>query len=178
MFLVDREPQDVPTILFVGGDLARKGGDLLLDAFRELSGRARLLLVTPDDVAAPEGVEVVHGATPSSPALIDAYRRADVFCLPTRGDCTPVVLGEAMAAGLPAITTRIGSNAETVTDGVEGIIIDVDDAAELSTALGRLVADPGLRNRMGAAARAKAVERYDAEKNAFRILALLRSVAK
>jgi glycosyltransferase involved in cell wall biosynthesis len=178
MFLVDREPQNLPTILFVGGDLARKGGDLLLDAFRQLSGRGRLLLVTPDDVAASEGVEVVHGATPGSPALIDAYRRADIFCLPTRGDCTPVVLGEAMAAGLPVITTRIGSNVETVTDGVEGILIDVDDAAGLSAALSRLVADPALRNQMGGAARAKAVERYDAEKNAFRILALLRSVAK
>lgn len=165
-----------PTVLFVGGDLSRKGGDLLVDAFSAFRGRARLVLVTPASIAASDDIEVIGNAKPGSPELIDAYRRADVFCLPTRGDCTPLVLGEAMAAGLPVITTRIGSNAETVTDGFNGMLVDVDDLLGLRRSLGVLIDSAQVRAVMAAAARATAVERFDSEANAARILAVLRSV--
>ncbi len=179
MFRIDRPHSEceVPIILFVGGDLTRKGGDLLLEAFRELRGRARLLLVTPETVTPQEGVEVISGASPGSDALIDAYRRADIFCLPTRGDCTPLVLGEAMAASLPIVATRVGSNAETIDDGVDGLLIESDDVHGLIAALQTLLDDEQRRVAMGKAARTKAADRFDAEKNAFRLLALLRSVA-
>lgn len=172
-----RASADRPTILFVGGDLERKGGDLLLEAFAELKASARLLMVTPDHVRPQDAVEVISNANPGSQSLVDAYQRADIFCLPTRGDCTPVVLGEAMAAGLPIVTTRVGSNAQTVNDGTEGLLIDSDDRVALLAALRILIENVDLRHAMGEAARRKAAESFDAEKNAFRILALLRSVA-
>jgi glycosyltransferase involved in cell wall biosynthesis len=180
LFEIERsaEPARTPTILFVGGDLPRKGGDLLLDVFARLQGMANLLMVTPDSVEPFLGLEVISNAKPGSPELIDAYRRADIFCLPTRGDCTPVVLGEAMAAGLPVVTTSIGSNSETVSHESDGFLVNVDAAPELEAMLRVLLTDAAVRKAMARAARAKAIEKFDAEKNAHRILALLRSVTK
>lgn len=162
-----------PRILFVGGDLERKGGDLLIDAWRSMRDVADLTLVTTAKVSDSAGIEVISDASPGSPRLLEAYASADIFCLPTRGDCTPVVLGEAMAAGLPVITTRIGSNAESVTHGRDGLLIDVNDAQGLHDALTRLVTNSGERARMAREARTTALNVFDAERNAGRIFRLL-----
>lgn len=167
-----------PVVLFVGGDLQRKGGDLLLEVFDAVRDRVDLLMVTPEQVGPRPGLEIVSDATPGSARLREAFERADFFCLPTRGDCTPLVLGEAMAAGLPVITTRIGSNAETVRDGIDGVLIDQDDATALRSAVDRLAGDALLRARMGQAAREAAEERFHSQRNAARILSLLQTVAK
>jgi glycosyltransferase involved in cell wall biosynthesis len=158
--------------------LHRKGGDALIAAAKRMNHEFDLLLVTPDRIESSPGIEVVRDASPGGQRLADAYRRADIFCLPTRGDCTPVVLAEAMAAGLPVITTGIGSNPETVTDAVDGFIVRIDDEHALDSALSTLVREPDLRKQMGAAARAKARERFDAAANAQRIFALMERVAR
>jgi glycosyltransferase involved in cell wall biosynthesis len=178
-FELNREPTGAAvTVLFVGGDLRRKGGDLLLRSLERLGDRVKLLIVTTEPVPEAPNVEVIADATPGSDQLVGAYRRADIFCLPTRGDCTPVVLGEAMAAGLPVIATRIGSNAETVRDGVDGVLIAPDSLDELGAALSRLVDQPTLRRQMGGSARTRALHRFDAERNALRLMSLLESVAQ
>src|SRR5690606_37904076 len=88
-------PARRPRILFVGGQFQRKGGDYLLEAYRAVADRADLVLVTEDDVtAAPPGA-LRRGVRPGTPELLDAFAQADIFCLPTLGDCTPVALGEA-----------------------------------------------------------------------------------
>ena len=166
-----------PRILFVGGDFPRKGGDVLLQAFAPLAERAELVLVTDAAVPTTPGVTRLSGIRPGTPALLEAFAAADIFCLPTRGDCTPVALGEAMAAGLPVVTTRVGSNGETVTDREDGVIVRAGNAAELQAALASLVDDCALRRRMGAAARETARERMHAPTNARRIIELLRSAA-
>ena len=167
----------VPRILFVGGDFQRKGGDVLLEAFAPLSGRAELVLVSDAGIPSMTGVRQARGLRPGTHGLISEFAEADIFCLPTRGDCTPVAIGEAMAAGLPVVTTRVGSNAETVTDGVEGLLIEQGSVPSLAEALRSLVEDAELRLRMGAAARTAARERMDAEGNAFRIIERLKAVA-
>lgn len=170
-------PSRLPNILFVGGDFHRKGGDSLLAAFEVLRGRADLTIVSPEHVGFGEGVRHISGATPGSEALLRAFSEADIFCLPTRSDCTPMVLGEAMAAGLPVVTTPVGSNAETVTDGETGFLVPAEDHAALSEALLRLIEDPALSRIMGARARAEASARFNAAANASDIFALLREVA-
>jgi len=179
-FAIPRPPaarSGKPTILFVGGDFERKGGADLLRAFEPLAPRANLLLVTDAEVTARPGVRVESGVAPNSDRLLRLYAEADLFCLPTHGDCTPVVLGEAMAAGLAPVTTRIGSNHETVVDGHDGVLVDPGDVPALSEALCRLVDDPSLRTRMGAAARDHARDAFDADANARRVLAHLVAVA-
>lgn len=91
-------------ILFVGGDLRRKGGDLLIEAVCDDHDLAEveLHLVTTADVASSPGIVVHRGLSANSPELIDQYHRADIFCLPTLGDCLPMVLAEAAAAVLSA----------------------------------------------------------------------------
>ncbi len=166
-----------PRILFVGGDFARKGGDVLLEAFAPLAGKAELLLVTDTTLRAAWSVRRCPGVRPGSRALHDAFASADIFCLPTRGDCTSVAIGEAMAAGLPVVTTRVGSNAETVRHNETGLLVDTGSVTSLRDALSALVDDAALRRRMGAAARADARDRMHAPGNAARIIGLLRDAA-
>ncbi|MET0577500.1 MAG: glycosyltransferase family 4 protein, partial [Ilumatobacteraceae bacterium] len=112
-------------ILFVGGDLERKGGDVLLDAFRVLhdeqraSGRGpalRLDLITRAELVASDGVHVHRGMTPNAPELIALYHAADIFALPTRADCLGIALIEAGAAGLPLVSTAIAGVPEVVRE--------------------------------------------------------------
>lgn len=166
-----------PTILFVGGDFERKGGPALLRAFRHVADRANLLIVSDAEIGDSADVTQLRGVRPGTPELLAAYAQADIFCLPTRGDCTPVVLGEAMAAGLPVITTDIGSNFETLQHSATGLLIRVDDDAGLIEALTQLVDNPDTRQRMGDAARRAACERFDASRNSARILCLLESIS-
>ena len=176
-FDIQRPRKPGVRILFVGGDFERKGGDLLLEAFEPLADRAALTIVTDAPVAVPPGVTRLSGIRPGTPEQLAAFAEADIFCLPTRGDCTPVVFGEAMAAGLPIVTTLVGSNAETVADRETGLLIQPGDGRALGLALAELVADRGLRERMGVAARAHARDRMDAAVNAGRIIEWMRAVA-
>jgi glycosyltransferase involved in cell wall biosynthesis len=166
-------------LLFVGGDFVRKGGDLLLEVFRRhLRSSCELHLVTAADVASGDGVHVHRGVKPHSPELLALYADADVFVLPTRGDCLAVVLGEAMASSLPIVTTRVGAHAEAVKDGESGFVIDVDDAHALRNSLERLAGDPNLCARMGRCSRRLGEERFDMNKNANQIADLLVSLVQ
>lgn len=166
-------------LLFVGGDFKRKGGDLLLDVFRNhLRGVVELHLVTGAEVALEEGIHVYRGLKPHSDELLRLYREADVFVLPTRGDCLAVVLGEAMASELPIITTRVGAHAEAVDDGASGFLLDKDDAEGLRDRITRLAKDPELLQRMSKRSRQIGEERFDMAKNANRIADILVRLAQ
>jgi glycosyltransferase involved in cell wall biosynthesis len=182
---VDEEQRSV-RILFVGGDLQRKGGDVLLQAFaalrQQVHGATRapdveLHLVTGTAVEPLAGVHVHHGLRPNSPELIALYHEADIFCLPTRGDCLPMVLSEAGAAGLPSVTTAVAAIPEVVRDGETGLIVPVDDRAALTSALRLLVDDPGRRRRFGAAAQRLVTAEFDADRNARRLVDVLLATA-
>ncbi len=157
-----RQDRQRTRLLFVGGDLGRKGGDLLIETYRRhLADSCELHLVTGDDVTAGDGVYVHRGVRPYSPELLRLYQESDVFVLPTRGDCLAVVLGEAMASSLPIVTTRVGGHVEAVEDGESGFLIDVDDGAALRDRIERLAGDPALRRRMGRRARAIGEARFN-----------------
>jgi L-malate glycosyltransferase len=78
---------------------------------------------------------------------------ADLFVLPSLWEGLPLVLLEAMAAGLPAIVTAVGGNTEVVQDGISGTVIPPGDAQALTTAVCSLLSDPFMRDRLGRAAR-------------------------
>ncbi|MBN2799778.1 MAG: glycosyltransferase family 4 protein [Deltaproteobacteria bacterium] len=89
------------------------------------------------------------------------YEQADVFALPSWTEGFPNVLLESMMSGLPAVATPVGAIPEVIVDGETGLLVPVRDAAGLRDALARLVGDRALRLRMGAAARERALARYE-----------------
>jgi glycosyltransferase involved in cell wall biosynthesis len=169
-------------ILFVGGDLKRKGGDLLMKAFDRLradlpatsrSIQVELHLVTSAKISSAPGIVVHHGLEPNSSALIDLYHLADIFCLPTRGDCLPMVLSEAGAAGLPLVSTAVAAIPEIVRDNETGLVVPLDEPSALAHALRTLVERPELRQRLGNEALRLVNQRFDAEKNTRELVELL-----
>ena len=170
-------PQSVK-VLFVGGDLERKGGALLLQAFRALRPLGvELHLVTRDKLPSEPGLFVYNNVKPNSDVLKNLYWASDIFCLPTLGDCLPMVLSEAGAAGLPLVSTRMAAIPEVVREGETGLLIPPGDAEALTVALRTLVEQPELRARLGARATELVTERFDSARNTQQLLDLLKAVA-
>jgi glycosyltransferase involved in cell wall biosynthesis len=167
------DPNRPVNILFVGGDFERKGGPLLSDVVRGLDRRCVLHLVTQANITPEENVRVYRGIPPNNPELVRLFRDADIFVLPSAGECLAVVLMEAAAAGLPVITTDVGALGEAVRAGESGFVMSVGDGAALRSALLQLASDASLRHRMGRAGHALACEKFQAQRNNQALLDLL-----
>ncbi|MCL5996499.1 MAG: glycosyltransferase family 4 protein [Chloroflexi bacterium] len=165
-------------VLFVGGDFYRKGGETLLRAFKALpSGTVELHVVTRSQIPAVEGVRLYQNMSPNSEALIALYQSCDCFVLPTEAEAFGIAAVEAGATGLPVVATLVGGLADIVADGESGFLIQPGDAAALAQRLRLLADDAGLRERMGRAARARAMQRFDARVIADQIVRILFDVA-
>ena len=99
-------------------------------------------------------------------------RTFDVFVLPSRVEGLPLVLIEAMLAGVPVVATDVGSVAEAVVDGSTGLLVPPEDPDALAAAIASLLRDPGLRREMGVRARERAIELFTADAMAARYEAL------
>jgi glycosyltransferase involved in cell wall biosynthesis len=187
----EREPSTGPMrVLCVGRLVPDKGQVLLLEAVAQLRERGiavELSLVGdgPEQgglMRAAERLGIAGSVTfrgALSPAEVNSlYRTADVFCLPSFAEGLPVVLMEAMAHGLPVVTTRIAGIAELVQDGVSGAVVAPGRADLVAEALARLGADPELRARWGDAGRARVRRDHDIESSARRLARLLGTSAE
>jgi glycosyltransferase involved in cell wall biosynthesis len=174
-----RVPHEEPVkILFVGGDLERKGGLVLLEAFRALRHLGiELHLVTKDRLVPEPGVFVYNNLQANSQPLKDLYHTCDVFALPTFGDCLPMVLSEAGAAGMAIISTTVAGIPEIVRNGETGITVSAGDVTSLTRALHDLATNPTLRMTLGERAMAHVTRHYDASTNANLVLDLLKAEA-
>ena len=106
-----------------------------------------------------------------------AFSEADVFAFPTSDDCFPLVVLEAMGAGLPVVTTDEGALPEMVRDGLDGVICEKRNPQSLADALGRLLTDPAARGRMGTSGKARCEELYTRERFERRLVEILQSLA-
>lgn len=165
-------------VLFVGGEFGRKGGEDLLAAFATLPVDSEAVIVTRSQLPPTERVRVVSDLGPNDPRLIDLYRAADVFVLPTRAETFGIAAVEASAAGLPVVATAIGGLVDIVADGETGILVEPGDVVALSRALRRLHGDVGYRRKLGEAGRRRALEHFDAERNAVRTINVIRAAAR
>lgn len=173
--LAQRAPNPLPRILFVGGDFARKGGDLLLSVWAQrFQERAELDVVTKNAPSGlPPGVRIHDGITPNDGKLAALLAACDLFVLPTRADYSSYAAMEAMATGRAVVTTRTGGVPDVVTDGETGYVVPVDDKAALTERIGALLENEALRQQFGAAGRARVEAHFDAEANAVRMLQIL-----
>jgi glycosyltransferase involved in cell wall biosynthesis len=168
-----------PRILFVGGHFERKGGKLLLDVFRtHLRGRVELDLVTRDAIPEEPGVRVYRGLTTASPELLELYRTASMFVLPTLADCFSMVALEAMAMGLPVVVSDVGGISDIVEPGQSGYLINLNDGSALRSAIEELLADPSRRAAFGARGRAVVEQRFSADTTAQCLIDLLTQCAR
>ena len=163
-------------ILFVGGRFAAKGGPALLAAAADLRRPVEVHVVTTERVE-PHPLMTLHRARPGTSDLADLFRDADLFCLPTAWDAVPWAVLEAQASGLPVVSTSVGSIPELVPADC-GRVVPPHDIEALGAALADVVDGDRSLAVLGACARARIEERYDADRNTARLVELLSSVAR
>jgi D-inositol-3-phosphate glycosyltransferase len=181
-------PQGEPVILYVGRIYPeQKGLDTLLEAFGIVArgNRSQLRLVGEDwggldavrRLARRAGVEDrVHATgTVSRADLLAEYAGANLLVLPSHFDSFPFVLLEAMASGLPVVATRVGGIPEVAIHGTTAVLVPPGDPPALAEAIGRVLADPALGARLGAAGRQRA-ESYSWDRVIPQYLSLLAEV--
>jgi glycosyltransferase involved in cell wall biosynthesis len=133
-------------------------GDASREVARQIEERARAI--------ESAGAEVELVGTLGGERKRSAYLSADLFVYPTRYlyEGQPLVVLEAMSTGLPILSTRHRGIPDTVRDGEEAVLVAPGDPDALAGAIRRLRADPALRARLAAAARARYEERYRPER--------------
>jgi len=102
--------------------------------------------------------------------------RVDIVCLPSYREGMPKALLEAMACGLPCVTTDAPGCRDCVADGDNGLLVPVRDVEALVQAIGRLLDDPPLRMRLGERGRQRAVEEFSSARVIDATLAVYREL--
>jgi glycosyltransferase involved in cell wall biosynthesis len=173
-------------VLFVGWMIEAKGVRELLAAAANLPD-ARFTLVGPPEPSFTVTVEDELArlrdhvrVLPVQPRdeVYRLYREADVFVLPTWREGFPNVVIEAMAAGLPVVSTPVGAIPEAVEDGRSGLLVPVRDAAALEAALRRLIDDAQLRVAMGRRGRERVESTFSFEAVVARLAAIYRELVQ
>jgi lipopolysaccharide/colanic/teichoic acid biosynthesis glycosyltransferase len=165
---------ETPVIGYVGRIVRDKGISELVEAYRIVRRRfpeTRLLLLggweTGDPVpeAAREFIEtdpgVIFAGHVSDPSA--HYQVMDIFALPTYREGFPTVVLEASASAKPVVATHATGAVDAVVDGTTGLLVQIGDVEQLAAAFVRLMEDPELAQRMGAAGRARVLRHFTTE---------------
>jgi glycosyltransferase involved in cell wall biosynthesis len=132
----DDRPPGTKNILFVGRDWRRKGGPDLLAAFDlvlRIIPEATLTIVGCSPQVETPNCKVLGDLSPEQ--LIDHFRAATLFCLPSHIEPSSVALAEASGAGLPVVSTNVGGTPERVLHGRTGYVVPSGDVPQLANAL-------------------------------------------
>ncbi len=177
-------PSSAPLLLTVGRMVEKKGFPTLLQACRLLkesgqqfqclfiSGagvREQEIVSLIDELGLTDVVSVQPAVTQEE--LQKIYHQATVFVLPCQiaangdRDGIPNVLVEAMAAGLPVVSTNVSGIPELIESGISGLLVPEKDAQALASAIAQLIKSPDLRKSLSHAAREKVCQLFDAEQN-------------
>lgn len=177
---LDHGPYDEQRVLFLGKDFQRKGGAMIVEAFRQVRKTlpdATLVIAGCDPGIREAGIEIVgfvgKGTANGEQQLLELYRDASLLCLMSSFEPFGLVIIEAGLSALPCVTPDRFAFPETVADGKTGRRLHTYDPGELAEVLLKLLQDPRKLESMGNAARAYMRGRFEwdavAEKVASRI---------
>ncbi len=186
------QPTDLPLILSVGRLREKKGFSTLIAACKKLSDLGQpfeciiagygpeqdRLQLQIDTLSLQNQVKLV--GKKSHPEIIQLYSRARVFTLPCRvasdgdRDGIPNVMLEAMAMGLPVVSTIVSGIPEVITHGENGLLLEPDDVAGLAAALLKLIRDPVACKAFGMKGRALIEQKFSTSRNLEILIGLLK----
>jgi glycosyltransferase involved in cell wall biosynthesis len=183
----DPSQRDPATLLFLGRFGQRKGIFDLLQALVSIKtrfpqirlrcggdGEADAVLARSRELGLRDNVELLGWV--SGEAKERELARATIYVLPSYAEGLPMGVLEAMAAGVPTVTTTVGGIPDAIDDGVEGYLVSPGDIDALADRIVALLSDVELRARMGAAARAKALDVFSVQKTLAHVEALYREL--
>jgi UDP-glucose:(heptosyl)LPS alpha-1,3-glucosyltransferase len=171
-------------LLLIGNDWRAKGVPEVLAAMAKVPDLPLRLIVAGSDVATSfqqeaERLRVADRCRWESPRsdVIDLFAAADIYVSPSKEDSFGLPVAEAMACGLPVITSRFAGVSELIQNEIDGYVLsDPSNIDGLAESLRRLYDAPDLRVRIGEAA-ATAAQQWTWERNAVRTWELLQTVA-
>lgn len=182
----DEPESEVPHVTIVGRLSEEKGHLILLEAVAELLRRGCSLHVDVvgdgplSDELRRATVELdicravqFHGELPQS-AVHDLLQQSTLFCLPSFSEGIPVSIMEAMASGVPVVTTAIMGIPELVIDGVTGFAVTASRSDLLADAIERCLSDANLRAKLVAAGRDRVATLHNLDTNLDRLALLFR----
>lgn len=170
------KPDGIPLIVLSARMLWDKGIKEFVQAASIIKKRgvpARFILVGGEDTGNPTSIPEEQLLTWDKQGLVEWWGhkkdmasvlgQADIACLPSYREGLPKSLLEAAACGLPIVTTNVPGCREVVVEGVQGFLVPARDSCALADALIKLIIDPALRLRMGAAARVRAENEFGSD---------------
>jgi glycosyltransferase involved in cell wall biosynthesis len=182
-------PNVPPVILCVGAICPRKNQNALIRALDPLAAQKKFSVVFLGQAdAGPYGAEFFqlvaerdwceHAGFADRERMKGFFQAATALVLPTQEDNCPMVVLEAMAAGVPVLASKVGGVPDLIEDGQTGLFCDPQQPESFRTGVARLLDDPALRQRLAADARQRALERFHPQVIARRHLEIYREVLK
>ena len=188
-FDVVPKPDEVPLLLCVGTVNRLKNQNEFLRALDPLARRLPFHVLflgtaSPDDPYGREFFKLLddrpwakYGGFISRAESRRVFGRASLLVLPTLEDNCPMVVLEAMAAGVPVAASRVGGVPELIDDGITGLLCEPERPETFREAVERVLADPALRVRLGVSGRQSALKRFHPKVIAERHLAVYRRLS-
>jgi len=170
---VSREPKVPLQIVCVGRLVAAKGQHILLQAFSRVRSKGQAVHLTyigdgPDRTSLEReaaeyrlGEHVTFRGALNHDQTREQMAKADIFALASFAEGIPVALMEAMAMGIPCVSTSVAGIPELIRDNVDGLLVPPSSAESFASAIESLVLDHALRERLGTTGRAHVVEHYN-----------------
>jgi colanic acid/amylovoran biosynthesis glycosyltransferase len=178
---VPRLPNTPLQIVCVGRLVPAKGQHILLRAFSRLRAKGHAVQLTlvgdgPDRLSLEREVlqrdltqHVVFRGALNHDQAREQIAQADIFALASFAEGIPVALMEAMAMGLPCVSTRVAGIPELIRDHIDGLLVSPSSVESLAVAMESLVTDSDLREKLGASGRSRVVKRYNLTENVNRL---------